>query len=232
MSYSLDSVFEEYWGLAMPVGAICSTKLDPVFEDRPQVRSVGGRLLIGHLAFDEASRDYWEDRNRSGSLRTFSGLAPMKKYMDSERESGKACLRVDHHKHSGSHYSVANTSMYPDRPFDVSSWNAYTPPDDVQEEYRRRRQEDGAVPASEWLIDCCNATLDEYSDWCNGAVFAACIEVWEQQDKGLPVRIADEATWGHIGAQWANAALEDAMQEKERHLMDREAASGLEMGAA
>lgn len=62
------------------------------------------------------------------------------------------------------------------------------------------------------LVEYCNATLDSYSDWCNGSVFGVCFDFYEnagtQEDPDWSL-VEDEACWGFIGHKNALSELND-----------------------
>jgi hypothetical protein len=63
-------------------------------------------------------------------------------------------------------------------------------------------------------LEYATSALQEYSDWCNGAVYGVVVETLTiNRDSGEVIDETDDACWENIGSDWAKEALEEAMPE-------------------
>jgi len=56
----------------------------------------------------------------------------------------------------------------------------------------------------------CKGILEEYNAWCNGEVFGVVVYVIDRET-GKRIKDQDDECWGHIGREYAETTLEDAI---------------------
>lgn len=174
-------------------------KPDPGDPHWQAARLADDKVVIGYLAHDDSPSDYWEfDRN--GLFKEFRDAYERDEWMEARRAEGLTVFLVDKYAHGNVHYSIANTSDYPDRRWDVSpcaalacdfeSWG--TPP--------------------ELQAKCANDILDQYSKWCNGEVYGAVtVTLTIDRTTGEVVGEDTDSVWGAIGDDWALELLAEQM---------------------
>lgn len=187
---------------------------DARLPDSVLIRRDGDRIQVGYLAHDDSPGDYWENDEGAGTWRAFTRGDDPNEIMAAIEAEGKIAFFVERYSHGLDHYSVANTRAYPDRRFDVGVRGIITPCDDVQEQYRAILAEKGPEAARAHTIADTNRVLDEYSDWCNGAVYGVVVEDWRIEGQHVR-KMDDEADWGLIGAETAVSHLIEKMPERE-----------------
>lgn len=163
------------------------------------------RIQVGYLAHDEDPGEYeWAMDNGTGLLETFRTAWDRDQRKAELESEGKLVLVVDEYRHSGVHYSIANTACYPDRRWDVAPRCLFVPCDEIQAQYRACRADMARV------ISDANAILDEYSRWCNGEVYGVIVETFQKDpETGFIEAIETDSCWGYIGYNETLDALKE-----------------------
>lgn len=157
------------------------------------------KVAVGYLTHDESPSDFWEDGG-NGEFKVFRTQWDRDGWINERQERGLTVYVVDEYKHGLVHYSVRDTAGYTDREWDVAPRAAL------------------AIPFEDWGTDAAdqlgvaNGILDEYSKWCNGEVYGACVAVLTiNRENGEVVDEDDNSVWGAIGREWARDLLEEEM---------------------
>lgn len=165
-------------------------------------------LIVGFISIDHDSKDYWESSDGLGEFTEFRNQTHVNEIMGKLNKSTKLFYLVDKYDHSSVHYSVAQSSAYPDQRWDVSHNNSVIVPcDDIQSQYKKYKKEHGAAAAFKHFIADTNLILDGYSKCCNGENFGYQIKVFDKNGN----ETQDEACWGYIGSDYANQEKSSAM---------------------
>ena len=196
------------------------------------VRRCGDEAKVFYLADDEPDADFWDAHGMGdlGRLEQFDSRAARDVHCRAEREAGRECLVVDCFKHGDEHFSVAGTTTHPHR-FDVSPRAAYTPPEHIQADYRGLRDsedQETAFAAFDDLVKRSNVILNDYSRYCNGEVFGACVETWAKEG-AVATMVAEDCVWKLIGYDNAiDYLLETVVPEHTRNEAEPEASPSID----
>jgi len=185
----------------------------PVDDDDVVIRHdvESNAIAVGYLVHDgDLEWDGWEinpdensDVGEEGVFVEFNSEDSRERFKLRMENEGRTALVVDRYKHSGVDYSVSNTKPYPDRQWDVVPNGVFVPCDDVQEQFNR-----GDINY-EQLIESANASLQVFSDFCNGYGYGAVMETFVQNDAGEWTQESIDDVWGMIGSDHAKGVLED-----------------------
>lgn len=166
----------------------------PLNSDDLFIEKVEDQIAVGYLVVDEypGITDYFSDYE-NGEFHEFRSRDEMEKIIEELEVEKKNYFLVDKYEHGLVHYSVANTSNYPDRRWDVSCCAIFVVPEDVSKER---------------AVDYANAVLQEYTDWCNGQVFGVCLDIFNKTGN----KVDDNACWGYIGYDHALESLKEEIK--------------------
>lgn len=167
------------------------------------------QIIIGCLKHDSDASDFWENDEGAGELTLFRSQDHYESIMKDLKKSKKLFYLVDKYEHGNVHYSVASSSSYPDKQWDVSSGcGVFIPCQDVQDSYKKMKRKDGEAEAFAHFVKDSNSVLDEYSKWCNGEVYGYSVVVYNKQG----VVLEEDECWGFIGEEYANQEKLSVMQ--------------------
>lgn len=159
-------------------------------------------FIVAYLEHDDDAQDYFESDEGAGTFIEFNKPEERNKKMAELSKTKKLFYLVDKYDHSSVHYSISETTGYPDKQWDVTQGKAvFIPCNDVQSQYRKYKKEHGEVEAFQHFIKTSNSTLDEYSNWCNGDVYGYNIKTFNKEG----TLIDSESSYGYIGCEYANS---------------------------
>lgn len=167
--------------------------------------AVGYLVQDGDIEWDgwEVNADEHSDVGDAGVFVEFNSEDARDRFGLRMENEGRTPLVVDKYKHTGVHYSVANTKPYPDRQWDVVPNGVFVPCDDIQEEYNK-----GNINYDQ-LVESANASLDVFSDYCNGHGYGAVVETFTRNADGEWSQQSIDDAWGIIGSEHAQNVLEN-----------------------
>lgn len=173
---------------------------DVVFAETVKV---GSMLFVGCLLPDPDPMDFWQDEGM-GKLIEFRSRGQFKKTIPELVAEHKLFYYIDKYEHSGCHYSIAGTRMYPDDRWDVAhNCGVYIPHDEIQEQYSRAKfGHGGSTAARSRFVRDSNTILDSYSKWANGDVYGIIVKIFEGA-----LEIGEESCWGFVGYDEAHQEL-------------------------
>ena len=171
-------------------------------------------LIVGYLSQDSDVEDFWTGSDGLGKFTEFRSQEQVDETMKKLNKSTKLFYMIDKYDHSNVHYSVSQSSSYPDSRWDVSKNIAVIVPcDDVQSQYKKYKKEHGEVEAFKQFIKDTNSVLDEYSKWCNGETYGYQVKVFDKTG----AEKSDDACWGYIGSEYANQEKVSVMMSSARN---------------
>lgn len=200
--------------------ALTFDPVDPV-RDSIIVKVNEDRATVGYLVSDPDSCEWyfgeWDEGKFYGFDQRKKGYAPKTRAEIEKlvKDYPGRVFWINLYDHGNSRYYRAGKALVeverpgtepaeegliiPDQEWDVSRGAAlYVAPEDAPD------------PAG-----YCDSTMKEFSDWCNGYIYGVVTEryrkapagSWRQQEK------LHDACWGHIGWDWAQQALREAIDE-------------------
>lgn len=169
-------------------------------------------LVVGYLAHDfDPEWDAWpsdpsphDDIGEEGVFIEFRDEVSRDEFMERMESENRTPLVVDRYQHGLVHFSVANTMEYPDRRWDVAPSGVFVPNDYLQEQFNKEEI------TREELIAQANASLNAYSDYCNGSVYGCVVETFMKNENGAWEQVEEEAVWGHVGRESAEETLKES----------------------
>lgn len=166
-------------------------------------------FIVGYLEHDEDAQDFFENDEGAGTFIEFNRPEDRDKKMAELSKTKKLFYLVDKYDHSSVHYSISETTGYPDKQWDVTQGKAvFIPCDDVQSQYKKFKKEHGEVEAFKEFIKTSNSTLDEYSNWCNGEVYGYILMTFDKDGK----LTSEDSCFGYIGSEYADKEKSNELQ--------------------
>ncbi len=155
------------------------------------------------LDYSETSiSDYFKEFSEMGNLKKFRNLEEREQELADLKKSKKLYFEVEKYEHGSVHFSVKDTHDYPDKRWDVNFLQyIFIPCDFLQQQYKK---ESKSIESLNSIKTDSNAILQEYSDWCNGNVFA----VHQYTVKNGKI-ISDDSVHELIGDKFANDTLKE-----------------------
>lgn len=179
--------------------------------------SFGYKVIGRHIAVWYLDHDSWpgyDDYLSEFDAGTLYNDGRFSKYQCDEGDleawnaDGTVYFFVDKYDHGQVHYSLRNSTWYPDRQWDVATGLIYVPPQHMQEHYHKIKYRRGGKEAARAeLAKYAQSVLREYTDWCNGNVYGCVATVYDKDGEEL----LDErdACWGYIGWDYALESLKE-----------------------
>ncbi len=164
--------------------------------------------------------NYFDEFAEMGELKKFKSLDDREEEIRKLKKSKKLFFNIEKYEHGSVDFSVADTKNYPDKRWDVNSLQyVFVPCDFLQDQYKKNGEKN-----LDSIIKDTNSILSNYSDWCNGQIFA----IHTYQVKNGKV-IEEESIHELIGDKYAQDTLKEMSQsfkisyemQKERHKMTK-----------